>query len=339
MIRDLLPPNLLVSMGNTAHNSYDGTPSPHHMEGSVLAHTLLVMEQAVKCYGENHYLYLASILHDIGKVNSEQPSRNGLHRMFSGHEGVSFYMAGDYYEMNDSCDLLLKVISCHGDLWKFKDSKEHRFADIRDKTLFEEVVKFSKLDRGGSILDDDLCVDESIRVEPEWVTPTTFDPDANSLTILIGPSGIGKSTLSNRYKETHTIISRDDLVNQIEIDGDYSAKFRESIQGDTKTRIENQLVSDFTKAVKGGDDIVVDMTNMTRKSRTKWVNLFKKYSNGKVHAEVLYRPFNSIMTSNLLRSLETDKSISRDVVLKQMRSFEFPKFSEGFDIIRINKEL
>jgi len=91
-------PELVKTMNNISHNASDTDLSPHHLEGSIWTHTLMVFNYACD---KNYPLVvkLAALLHDLGKTKTKNDrfhDKTGtLRRSFIGHDGVSFYMCLD----------------------------------------------------------------------------------------------------------------------------------------------------------------------------------------------------------------------------------------------------
>jgi predicted kinase len=103
-------------------------------------------------------------------------------------------------------------------------------------------------------------------------TPTKYT--TSTITVLVGPPGIGKDTWLSTQYYNGVVISRDQiLVDYVEknVPGlDYSTAWRTLSESDQK-EIDRLLQEQFTKSLKSGIDIIVNMTNMSKKSRRKWL--------------------------------------------------------------------
>ena len=78
------------------------------------------------------------------------------------------------------------------------------------------------------------------------------------------------------------------------------------------------------------EDIIVDMTNVSRKSRRKWLNTVPKYYKKK--AVVFATEYDEIYARNEKRFQETGKNIPDFVISNMMKGFMIPDYSEA-DII------
>jgi len=150
------------------------------------------------------------------------------------------------------------------------------------------------------------------------------------LYMLIGPPGSGKSTWRAKNTTPSTVvISTDDWIEQFARDNgcSYSDAFNMGVMGDA-TKFMHEL---FLQAVQAGDDIIVDRTNMSVKSRQFWL----QNSTGYEHIAVM---FNNIDREVLDHRLEdrynnTGKFIPPDVVDSMIRSFQPPQKNEFDQVV------
>ena len=169
----------------------------------------------------------------------------------------------------------------------------------------------------------------------DWANPT--------LTMLIGLPGTGKSTWIKNYKLNGSLVlSTDDIIHELalreEDDRTYTDMFLCYIQEAERlfwNRLERAIL-------KKEDNIYIDRTNLSRKSRSRifktfdFLDMRKEYT---VYAKVfgLYLPIHQ-----WLKRLESrkDKQIPWDVLVRMAETFENPfDHNEGFDgISSYNKD-
>ena len=132
------------------------------------------------------------------------------------------------------------------------------------------------------------------------------------------------------------VISRDALVESVGAKygmTNYSDAFRFLLNNED---IEKKEVSDVIHtrvqdARRDKKDLIIDMTNMSKKSRKKWITQFEKDYNKKV---VLFLTgYDDLIECNKKRGKETGKKISEGVVLNMLKSFSLPMYGEGIDSI------
>lgn len=151
--------------------------------------------------------------------------------------------------------------------------------------------------------------------------------------MLIGLPGSGKSTWRSKHLTTNPdknffIHSLDDLIDQFAAENGmtYSQAWNKfDMKGGSKMLDEN-----FLKAVAAKQDIIIDMTNMSEKSRKgKLKKLTEDYTKSAV---VFVVPDNVLQERLKKRAEETGKSIPPFVVNQMARSYQAPTKAE-FDRI------
>ena len=138
---------------------------------------------------------------------------------------------------------------------------------------------------------------------------------------MIGTPCSGKSTYIDNILSDCEIISTDDIIEQIakENNSTYSEMFEK-----------------FKNAVSENKDIVIDRTNMTVKSRKRFLsNLTKNYTKYAISFDVSKE---TIMERNDKRFKETGKHIPENVIDSMIKSFQQPTKEEGFDYTIVIKE-
>lgn len=199
--------------------------------------------------------------------------------------------------------------------------------------------------------------------------------------VLVGPPAIGKSTYikANPAFKDATIISRDDIVTAAagKLNLTYDDLFKyppqdaikgEKVQGFEKfgpvvdnthpkmkeafplayantlkinALVDGTVAERFSKALKSGQDIVVDMTNMDKRARA--MNLAPLVGHDVKKVAVIFN-FQDKDTLDILSKLAYrraqdlkkqggSKTITPDIIEKLLKSFERPTPDEGFDSI------
>jgi len=148
-------------------------------------------------------------------------------------------------------------------------------------------------------------------------------------TFLIGAPASGKSTWVEKNQKSEIIISRDNLVDRYRkgTDMSYSDTFKDT-SFQTKVNIAlTKLISDTIKSQKS---FIVDMTNMTKQSRSKILNQLPPiYTTKAVIFEVSRTELNKRLKK---REEETGKKVGEDIVDNMLKSYQEPTKDE-FDLI------
>ena len=292
--------------------------------------------------------------------------KSGLKTHFRGHEGLSFYKSIDplkqllefgvinQTEMNN----ILTIISMHGTLFDNISAdgemiKPHKVFGKFEKSgdglqLFNQFVLQVRNDSlGRFFVSKDGRKSNAYRLGSQIFTSGDFsvycleagypniknsEKTAN-ITVLVGPPGCGKSTWldSQVYEKGQkpVLVSRDsELMSYAQyndIEGNYSQVWGQLTQEDQK-EIDTNLQNVYNTAKKENKDIVVDMTNMSRKSRRKWLsNVPKTYSKSAI---VFATSFKEVFKRLDKREKETGKAIPLEVAITMMKGFMVPTFDE-----------
>lgn len=142
-------------------------------------------------------------------------------------------------------------------------------------------------------------------------------------TMLIGPAGCGKSTYSKELNQndTNSVIVSSDAIRK-ELFGD------ENYQGDNQ-KVFLTMVSRSREYLSNGTNVIWDATSMSRKRR---IGIIQQMPIGTIfHAVVVVATIESIMAQNSSR----ERVVPEDVIMDQIKSFQPPYFTEGFEEICI----
>jgi predicted kinase len=149
--------------------------------------------------------------------------------------------------------------------------------------------------------------------------------------ILSGIPMSGKSTwVRENYPDT-LAISRDELVMEVAGTRDYNLAFKTVDQ----KAVDKLLAKRITDAASQKVDVIIDMTNLSRKVRVKNLSYF---SNDYYKVSVVLPILDSeeYKRRNDFRSINENKFIPPFVIKSMMDSFVLPTDDEGFDkIIKI----
>ena len=149
--------------------------------------------------------------------------------------------------------------------------------------------------------------------------------------ILVGPPLSGKSVFCKNFIEDIDseveIISRDSIVLEVYGSNDYDKAFKSVDQKKVNDKLEKKL----TDASENGDNVIVDMTNLTSKRRKHTLGYFgDEYQK----VAVIFPPvdWNEIQRRNLKRQKEENKTIPEHVIKNMLSSYQPVKQEfEGFD--------
>jgi predicted kinase len=155
------------------------------------------------------------------------------------------------------------------------------------------------------------------------------------LIILSGISYSGKSTIANKIQSNygHVIVSSDDELVRLAVGMSYNEAFSK-LQTDSsfKNKHRVNLENSFYNAMKENKNIIIDQTNLTKKTR-RWKIHEAKKRGYKVKSIVV------LATSPMVVDRQHDRSnkfISSAVLDNQRRIFSLPSYDEGFDEIEFN---
>lgn len=257
---------------------------------------------------------------------------------------------------------VLTIVSLHGTLFDSIDTdgnmrKENKVFDKFEKSVaggetFKNFVQQVKNDSTGRFFTSkDGRKSNAFKLGSEIFTHSQFAaycldsgyPDnlptksenAPKITLLVGPPAAGKSSWRDANQGNAVVVCRDDIMLQYAKDSNFTVDGRpmnyteiwqhlEKIdEHKAVDKLEQEL---FKQAVKDKSDIIMDRTNMSRKSRRKWLsNVPKDYNK---EAVVFATVYEDILSRNKKRALETGKNISNKLIGIMMRQFMVPMYDE-----------
>jgi len=148
--------------------------------------------------------------------------------------------------------------------------------------------------------------------------------------ILIGLPGAGKSTYRRQYLGGWLPLSTDDIIEDICCE--YATTYSESFS-DLIGYAQKVFDRDFEFAVNSKFGmIVIDRTNLSRKSRKHFIDKLKKAG---YHIEAVVIPIPDEEEWKRRLASRPGKFIPTEVIRSMMSKFEMPTTSEGFDLVTI----
>jgi predicted kinase len=146
--------------------------------------------------------------------------------------------------------------------------------------------------------------------------------------LLVGPPLSGKTTwINNNFPDTY-VISRDEIVMEVFGSRNYNDAFRNVNQKDVD-KILRQRISD---AAKSGNNVILDMTNISPKRRRSTLSNFNKDYN-KVAVVFPTLSDDDYLFRNNQRIINENKSISLSIIKDMIYNYVPPSLEEGFNEI------
>jgi predicted kinase len=146
--------------------------------------------------------------------------------------------------------------------------------------------------------------------------------------LLVGPPLSGKTTwINNNFPDTY-VISRDEIVMEVFGSRNYNDAFRNVNQKDVD-KVLRQRISDVAKS---GNNVIVDMTNISPKRRRSTLSNFSKDYN-KVAVVFPTLSDDDYLLRNNQRMIKENKSISLSIIKDMISNYVPPSLEEGFNEI------
>lgn len=343
-------PSAHKSMQQTSHNELSIDPpmlSDWHLEGDIWTHTMMVLSEtarAAQIKNGTKPLLLAALLHDIGKVFTRDVRTDKGKVTFYGHPGISTFLASGMLEDIDpflterETIQTLRLINYHQILFdvtnktsdKALSKLADKFASYEDYSLPKHIQRLRIADSTGRIGFHNSPIPQDKLEELNEITFKKYTENkykdvetspGRKAVILVGLPGSGKSTYAKNNLEKYTLISRDAQVEHLGNGLPYNEAFKTVDQNKVDALYQNI----FSAAVGKGQNVVIDKTNLTYKSRMKSISQLK--SNGYNIEIIVFMPLMStIYHRNINRE---NKQIPQKIIRRMMTTFEMPFHTEG----------
>ena len=309
-------------------NGLQGEINPYHIEDDCWTHTMLVFSHA-KTYEEA----ICALWHDTGKplAREEAETEKGTKVRFFGHEGLSTYnfLNNCSYMQTPLLIDIAKAISLHGHLFDYINDNELFSKFCENEKCFNIVKGQLDNDNNGRFTTSpktDMDLNSLTFIHPKARDEVNKRETPNTITVLCGLPCSGKSTWVKNLDTTKvTVISRDNLL--LEMYGnDYSVAFKNQ---DSKL-VDETLNKRFNKAIRNREDVVVDMTNMSIKSRRRWISTLPSCYYKQC---MFFFEKDTVLEERNKERSKTGKIIPQSVFINMKKSFIFPTIAEGFDAI------
>ena len=180
----------------------DHNSEKYHKEGSVLAHTLMVFNEAN--LDGNKIMSIVALLHDLGKPLSIEYKED--RKMFPNHEGISTFLSINFLRKLVELDIIdedeminiLFIINAHGNLMKFSNSKKHWNLYRFESEKLDWIKKFNSYDVAGRISSEPYILPEETDIQFKEFNKS-LQGDRPFVVFGIGIPASGKTTEIKNY--------------------------------------------------------------------------------------------------------------------------------------------
>lgn len=310
-------PKLVKEMKEASHHYSEKELNPYHLESDIFTHTMMVCQEARNA-SLSYFLNVVCLLHDIGKPACREENRAKQRVNFIGHEGYSAYMAidimRDFGLTNEEIIHNFQIIALHTEIFKLSEEK-FGLRLLNNIKLFDDLLKVSKCDRNGRFHSG-----EEKEFKPGFMGFFDVEERENEVIVLIGLPGSGKSTIRIEYPD-YEVLSWDDTMEEMYEGSTYGEKFAKADDKEVKKVLEEKR----KRLVSEKKNVIIDMTNLTRKSRRRRLSAFPK--SYKRTAIVCLVGFEELKQRNEKRKAE-GKFIKWEVFERMMKQTYPPMFDE-----------
>lgn len=340
--------NIVEDMRNCSHDLATNNPSQYHAEGDVWTHTMMVYNQLKK---ETVELRLAALLHDIGKPSTQHIKPEKNYYSFSNHEQVSTYMAIEIlnkfekdFNENINKEIILKSINFHQDIHKLGKLIDNEYV-IKEEELqflnkkfgdfefYTFMIKLSYADANGRICIDDDKLEKQYQFLFNYIPTETYKEHLNDkpeAVILIGPPGVGKSTISEQLikEKDYVYLSTDSIIMEKNTKNiPYGMFWTPEKRDEAILEMDKRMLL----AIQDRKNIIIDGTNIDKIARERRLSYIPDKYYKKIAINVVCSLDTIIKRNNERRKIQRD--IPLDYILYLMREYDFV----GEDMVHYSK--
>lgn len=317
-------PQIVKAMQESTHHYGEQHLNPYHLEGSVWGHVLMVAKQAEK---GNQLVKIAALLHDIGKPACRTVKHETQRTRFFNHESMSAFMAIEL--MNDlkltDCEktMIFNLIALHTEFYKHDVPFLKKLLN-RQPELAANLYELAKADSSGRFCneEDQQYTKSIVKLQPHIYKRNRIETP-KLVTLMCGLPGSGKSTYIKENLGDVFVVSRDECLQSLEPDLSYTEAWTKVDQKEVDKLLQKRF-----KEAKQHDNVVVDMTHMSKKSRRRSLSHF-----GKEYRKECVLILQSLPEIHLTNKNRCGKVIGEDVVDRMIKSF-YPPMLDEFDDIK-----
>jgi predicted kinase len=160
------------------------------------------------------------------------------------------------------------------------------------------------------------------------------------LVLLVGTPLAGKSTLLKEHfgDVDYTLMSRDEILMEVAGTRDYNKAWNIlSAKKDGQKPVDKKLKYRLLELAKAKENVVIDMTNLTKKGRNRHLAKFPKHFKAAVVFEFLSDE--EYMERNEKRDREEGKALTMATVHRMKASYQEITDDEDFDLVVKVKDL
>lgn len=323
-------PYLVKAMKECSHHYDSENLNPYHLEDDVWSHTMMVVDNVNIYFKRWGYLVaVAALLHDTGKVNTREENHQKKRVSFFGHEPVSAFtsltICRELGLSKEETIKVFKLISLHTEGFKLSAEEfTNRLVNFNEAHLLLDLIE---ADGDGRYTEVDSEFDADL-IRRQLMCKVS-EPKEKTLTMMVGLPASGKSTLThaltcNRFDTF--VVSRDNILMSNSQGDTYDEKWKNADQKEIDRLLQLSIKQSKDH---GYDNVYVDMTNLSRKSRRKVLN---QYSSKTYTKKAIVKLTYMETLIERLHSRE-GKTIPPHVLDNMIKSFYLPLYDEGFDEI------
>ena len=323
--------------------------NPYHLEGGVLVHSMMVLNNLPK----NFRNIVLALCHDIGKIYTRHITDHKVR--FSGHEFASIQDTIDFlYHLKNKGYIedietefyyILSVISAHMNTIKGDMSVEKKRAYLNhDLSLIMLAQQFSQADKNGAIVDSSATEKEDREIElfEGWFgSPEAVDIEDCDVIFTCGVPGCGKDYIAEKEFPDAAIVSFDDIRVELfkesldtEYEGTDAELYRDAFNyvNENKINLNNYLRNEVNMHLDTSvcNRVVICNTSLGRKRRRGLINELGQKTNRKFGVLFVTAKSNTIKERNRNRD---SKVIPETVMSNFLLNQQIPSFADGFDVV------